>query len=75
MCDLTKRKGWKASPGEVLQKVEKEAEMISEGHLEAVAAAWQEEAETRDLRETESECDWLLTAAASQERSEWGIVF
>lgn len=39
---------WRASSGEVLQKVEKEIEMISEGHLEAVAAAWQEEAETRE---------------------------
>lgn len=40
----------KASPGEVLQKVEKEVEMISEGHLEAVAAAWQEEAETGEFQ-------------------------
>lgn len=40
----------KASPGEVLQKAEKEVEMISEGHLEAVAAAWQEEAETREFQ-------------------------
>lgn len=30
---------WRASPVEVLQKVEKETEMISEGHLEVVMAA------------------------------------
>lgn len=46
---LPREKDGKESPGEVLQKVEKEAEMISEGHLEAVAAAWQEEAETREF--------------------------
>lgn len=40
----------KGSPGEVLQKVEKEAEMVSEGHLEAVVPAWQEEAETREFQ-------------------------
>lgn len=40
----------KASPGEVLQKAEKEVEMISEGHLEAMVSAWQEEAETREFQ-------------------------
>lgn len=35
--------------------------MISEGHLEAVAAAWQEKAETQESQEDGiSECYWLL---------------
>lgn len=43
---------------EVLQKVEKETEMISEGHLEVVMAAWQENAETQESQEDGiSECD------------------
>lgn len=45
-------------PVEVLQKVEKETEMISEGHLEVVTAAWQGNAETQELQEDGiSECD------------------
>lgn len=52
---------WRASPVEVLQKVEKETEMISEGHLEVVTAAWQETAETQESQEDGiSERDWLL---------------
>jgi len=39
------------SPGEALQKAEKETEVTPEGHLEAVTAAWQAKAGTQESRE------------------------
>lgn len=47
---------WKASPVEVLQKVETEREMVSEGHLEAVTAAWQEKTEMESQGDGIPEC-------------------
>lgn len=59
----------RASPVEVLQKVEKETEMISEGRLEAVTAAWQEKAGTQESQPNGiSGYDWLLKGSWQVEK-------